>query len=145
MKTISSLSRVLLGILFAVFGLNGFLHFIPMGPLPGGFAGQYLGALAMSHYMAVVFALELMAGILLVVNRYVPLALTVLAGITVNIVLFHVLMAPGGLPLAFFAAILWTLSVWNVRSAFMDLLQSRVISPSAEKSAGSSAWAPSGQ
>jgi uncharacterized membrane protein YphA (DoxX/SURF4 family) len=98
MKTVSSVARILLGIVFTVFGANGFLHFIPIGPPPAGLAGQYLGALEMSHYLAVVFALELVAGILLLVNRYVPLALTTLAAIIANILLFHIFMAPAGLP-----------------------------------------------
>lgn len=92
MKTVSSVARILLGIVFTVFGLNGFLHFIPMGPPPAGFAGQYLGALEISHYLTVVFVLEFVAGILLLVNRYVPLALTTLAAIIVNILLFHALL-----------------------------------------------------
>jgi hypothetical protein len=146
MKTISSVSRILLGIVFTVFGLNGFLHFIPMGPPPSGFAGQYLGALAMSHYLAVVFAFQLVAGILLLVNRYVLLALTTLAGILVNILLFHIFMAPAGLPLAVFTAILWIGSVWNLRSAFAGLLQSRITSQNAEPTAAESGtWATARQ
>jgi hypothetical protein len=115
---------------FTVFGLNGFLHLIPMRPPPAGLAGQYLGALAVSHYMAVVSTFQLLAGILLMVNRYTVLALTTLAGIIVNILLFHILMEPGGLPAAAFAAILWIASLWNVRSAFAGLLQDRVALPS---------------
>lgn len=79
MKTVSSVAQMLLGVLFTVFGLNGFLHFIPMGPPPTGLAGQYLGALAVSHYLPVVFAFQLASGILLLANRYVPLALAILA------------------------------------------------------------------
>src|SRR5262249_40020764 len=107
---------------------------------------QYLGALAMSHYLTVIFAFQLVAGILLLGNRYVPLALTTLAGIIVNILLFHISMAPAGLPLAVLAAILWAGSVWNVRSAFAGLLQSRVTSQNAEPSAaGNGAWATARQ
>ena len=146
MKTVSSVARILLGVVFTVFGLNGFLHFIPMAPPPPGFAGQYLGALAMSHYLPIVFGFELVAGILVLVNRYVPLALTILAGIIVNILLFHSLMAPAGLPLAVFAAILWIGSAWNVRSAFAGLLQSRVTSQNAESgAAGNGTWATARQ
>jgi uncharacterized membrane protein YphA (DoxX/SURF4 family) len=134
-QIVSSVARVLLGIVFTAFGLNGFLHFIPMGPPPTGFAEQYLGALEMSHYLTVVFAFEVVAGILLLVNRYVPLALTTLAAIIVNILLFHILMAPAGLSPAVFVAMLWIGSVWNVRSAFAGLLQSRVTSQNAEPSA----------
>jgi putative oxidoreductase len=145
-KTASSVTRILLGIVFTAFGLNGFLNFIPTGPAPAGFAGQYLGALESSHYLTVVFVLEFVAGILLLMNRYVPFALTTLAAIIVNILLFHILMAPAGLPPAVIVALLWIGSVWNVRSAFGGLLQSRVTSQSAESSAaGSGTWAMAGQ
>ena len=126
MKIASSTARVLLGILFTVFGLNGFLHFLSMGPTPSGLAGQYLGVLFQSHYLSFVFGVELIAGLLLLVNRYVPLALTALAALLVNILLFHALMAPGGLPLAMVALVLWVASVWNVRSAFAVLLRQKM-------------------
>jgi hypothetical protein len=146
MKTVSSVARILLGIVFTVLGLNGFLHFIPMGPAPAGFAEKHLGALESSHYLTVVFVFEFVTGTLLLVNRYVPFALTTLAAIIVNILLFHILMAPAGLPPAVFVALLWIGSVWNVRSVFAGLLQSRVTSQSAEPSAaGSGTWAMAGQ
>ena len=74
MKIAVLIARFLLGLLFAVFGLNGFLHFIPMPP-PAGLAGQYMGALFLSHYLVVVFLLQLIGGLLLLANRFVPLAL----------------------------------------------------------------------
>src|SRR3954470_2058230 len=95
MKTLVLISRLLLGLMFLVFGLNGFLNFIPMPP-PTGVAAQYFGALFVSHYLLAVFALEIVAGALLLANRFVPLALTILAPILVNIVLFHASMAPDG-------------------------------------------------
>jgi putative oxidoreductase len=125
MKTVFLIARLLLGLLFFVFGLNGFLQFIPMGPMPAGLAGQFAGALVQSHYMAVVSALQLIAGAFLLVNRYVPLALTVLAPVIVNIVLFHAFMAPTGLPLAIAASTLWIVAAYQVRSTFTGLLQAR--------------------
>jgi putative oxidoreductase len=125
MKIASVIARLLLGIIFLVFGLNGFLHFIPMPP-PSGTAGQFLGALFVSHYLVPVFLLQLIPGLLLLVNRYVPLALTLLAPIIVNIVLFHCLMAPSGLPLASVVTILWIITFIGVRSAFSGILQQRV-------------------
>src|ERR1700742_1882892 len=106
MKTTTVISRYLLGLIFAIFGLNGFLHFIPMPP-PSGVAGQFMGALFVSHYLAPVFALQLIGGSLLLINRYVPLALTLLGPVIANILLFHGLMAPEGLPLAVVVAVLW--------------------------------------
>ena len=81
--------------------------------------------MATSHYMAVVFAFEIIAGVLLLVDTYTLLALTTLAGIITNILLFHLFMEPAGLTAAVFAAILWIVSAWNLRSGFAGLLQSR--------------------
>jgi putative oxidoreductase len=124
MKTLILVSRVLLGLMFAVFGLNGFLNFIPTPP-PSGLAGQYLGALFVSHYLAVVFALELAAGALLLANRFVPLALAVLAPIIVNIALFHAFMAPQGFAPALIAIMLWSAMFYRERAAFAGLFVAR--------------------
>jgi putative oxidoreductase len=126
MKIVSVIARVLLGLVFLVFGLNGFLNFIPMGPMPSGLAGQFTAALMESRFMTVVFATELAGGVLLLLNRYVPLALTLLAPVIVNIVLFHVFMAPSGLPLAMTVTVLWILTAHQVRSVFAGLLNQRV-------------------
>jgi putative oxidoreductase len=125
MKITIVIARFLLGPIFLVFGLNGFLHFIH-SPLPSGTAGQFVGALVASNYLVVVFLLQLVSAILLLVNRHVPLALTLLAPIIVNILLFHILMAPSGLALAIVVAVLWVLVFLSVRSAFAGLLQQRV-------------------
>ena len=125
MKIIATSARWLLGLVFLVFGLNGFLHFIPMPPPPGA-GGQFLGALFVSHYLVVVFLLQLIPGALLLLNRFVPLALTLLGPIIVNILLFHLYMAPGGLPLALLVTALWLLVFLSVRSAFASLFQARV-------------------
>ena len=128
MKTTSIIARFLLGLIFLVFGLNGFFHFIPMPP-PTGVAGQFMGALFVSQYLVVIFALQLIGAVLLLINRYVPLALAILAPIIFNILLFHSLMAPSGLPLALVATTLWILVFLGVRSAFAGLLQPRVAVP----------------
>jgi putative oxidoreductase len=120
MKTTILISRILLGLLFLVFGLNGFLHFIPMPP-PSGLAGQYVGALFVSHYLSVVFALETTAGFLLLVKRFVPLALAILAPILANIVLFHACLAPSGYAPAVVAVALWFVLFVRERAAFAGL------------------------
>ena len=125
MKTASTIARYLLGFIFLVFGLNGFLHFIPMPP-PTGIAAQFMGALFVSHYVVVVFLLQLVPAILLLVNRYVPLALVLLGPVIVNIFLFHAFMDPSGLPLALVVVILWLLTFVGVRSAFNGIFQQRV-------------------
>src|SRR3977135_3638386 len=121
MKTLVFISQLLLGLLFLVFGLNGFLHFIP-APMPTGIAGQYVGALFVSHYLAVVFALELIAGVLLLANRFLVLAIAILAPLLVNIVLFHAFMAPEGFAPAAIAVALWSVLFYRERAAFSPLL-----------------------
>ena len=125
MKTASTIARYLAGVIFLVFGLNGFLHFIPLPP-PSGVAGQFMGALFVSHYLTLIFALQVIGAVLLLANRYVPLALAILAPVIVNILSFHALMAPSGLPFALFVTVLWALVFVHVRSAFTPLFQSRI-------------------
>jgi len=124
MKALILISRLLLGLLFLVFGLNGFLHFIP-APMPTGIAGQYVGALFVSHYLVAVFALESIAGALLLANRFVRLALAILAPILVNIVLFHACMAPRDFGPAVIAVALWSVLAYRERAAFQPLLVAR--------------------
>jgi putative oxidoreductase len=125
MKIASVIARFLLGLIFLVFGLNGFFHFLSM-PAPTGVAGQFMGALFVSHFLIVIFVIQLISAVLLLVNRFVPLALTLLAPIVVNILMFHLLMAPSGIPLAIIVTVLWVLVFVNVHSAFGGLLQQRI-------------------
>lgn len=124
MKIATLIARILLGLLFLVFGLNGFLHFIPMPP-PPGLAGQYMGLLFVSHYLTVVFLVEILGGLLLLANQFVPLALTLLGPVLVNILLFHSLMAPAGLPLALLATVFWGAIFYSVRPAFAGVFAQR--------------------
>jgi putative oxidoreductase len=125
MKTVSTIARYLAGLIFLVFGLNGFLSFIHLQP-PEGIAAQFMGTLYASHYLRVIFAFQVIPGILLLANRFVPLALAMLAPIIVNILTFHALMAPSGLPLALFVAVLWVAVFFDVRGAFAGLFQPRL-------------------
>src|SRR5258708_26470743 len=125
MKIITVIARFLLGFIFLVFGLNGFLHFIPSSP-PSGTAGQFVVALFVSHYLVPIFLLQTISAVLLLVNRYVPLALTLLAPIIVNVLLIPILMLPSGRPLALFMTVLWIVVFLSVRYAFNGLLQPRV-------------------
>jgi putative oxidoreductase len=134
MRTASVVARYLTGVIFLVMGLNGFLNFIPLAP-PVGIAGQFMGVLYVSHYLWVIFAFQVIAGVLLLVNRYVPFAIAVLAPVIVNILTFHTTMAPSGLPLALVVAALWALVFVDVRPAFAGLFQSRP-NPSTKTSRG---------
>jgi putative oxidoreductase len=125
MKIFTTISRYLLGVIFLVFGLNGFLHFIPMPP-PTGIAAQFIGALFVSHYLSVVMLIQVVAGILLLINRFVPVALALLGPVILNIFLFHALMDPSGIPRAVLVTALWFLVAYRVRSAFAPIFQPQV-------------------
>jgi len=122
MRIAALIARLLLGLVFTVFGLNGFLHFIPMTP-PTGLAGQFVGAIGASGYWVVIFLAQLVSGILLLSNQFVPLALSLLGPVIVNILCFHALMAPEGLPLAVVVAILWGIVFYSVRGAFAGIFR----------------------
>jgi hypothetical protein len=126
MKIAATIARYLLGLMFLVFGSNMFLHFIPMGPMPAGLAGQFSAALFAAHYFYVVGAIMVVSAILLLANRYVPLGLVLLGPVLVNILLFHILMAPNGIGMGAFATLLWLLVAYRVRSAFRGLFQKTV-------------------
>jgi putative oxidoreductase len=124
MNTAATIARFVLGLVFVVFGLNGFLNFMPMGPVPA-LAGQFAAALIQSHYMVVVLTLEIVSGLLLVTNSYSLLATTFIAPVIVNILLFHIFMAPAGLPLAALVAALWVVSAYPYRALLSPLFQRR--------------------
>jgi putative oxidoreductase len=125
MKIAALIARFLLGLVFLVFGLNGFLHFIPAQPMPPGPAGQFAGALLASHYFLVVAALQVAGGVLLLVNRYVPLALVLLGPVVANIFFFHLLMDRRGLPLAIVVVILWGILFLRNRQHFAGIFVQR--------------------
>jgi hypothetical protein len=113
-------ARILLGTIFLVFGLNGFLHFLPQPAMPDA-AIAFFGALAASGYMIpLLFATQVVGGALLLA-RLVPLALVVLAPVILDIGLFHVFLAPDGLPLAIVVSLLASFLAWVYRDAYRPL------------------------
>jgi putative oxidoreductase len=126
MKIVSIIARILLGLIFFIFGLNGFLNFMH-GPLPPGLAGTFLSTLVTSHFVWFVSAVQVIAGALLLVNRFVPLALALLAPVLYNILVFHITMQPSGLPPGLVAAILWLLLVWRLRAYFASLFVQKAV------------------
>jgi putative oxidoreductase len=125
MKIVILIARLLLGLVFVVFGLNGFLNFLSMGPMPEGLAGQFIGALFMSHYYWVVGALQITGGLLLLVNRFVPLALVLLGPVIVNILCYHVFLNHAGAPLAIFVTALWFIVFYGYRQYFSGIFVQR--------------------
>ena len=125
MKIVVLIARLLLGLIFVVFGLNGFLNFLDMGPMPSGLAGQFIAALALSHYFWVVAALQVIGGALLLVNRFVPLGLVLLGPVIVNIILYHVFLNPAGMLMAVVVAILWLIVFYAHRQYFSGVFVQR--------------------
>ena len=123
MKVATIIARVLLGLTFVVFGSNIFLHFIPMPPLPDTPAGQFSKALMESHYVLVVGALQFLGGLFLLIGRYVPLGLTLLGPVIVNILLFHIFLDRSGLPIALVVGALSLFLLWRLRASFAGLVQ----------------------
>ncbi len=118
-------ARLLMGLIFFVFGLNGFLHFIPQPPPPAP-ALAFAGALLQTGYMfPLLKGTEVIVGTLLLSHRFVPLALALVAPIVVNIVAFHVALAPSGLPLALVVLALELYLAWSYREHFRPMLAAR--------------------
>ena len=118
-------ARTLLGLAFTVFGLNFFLHFLPQPPPPPD-AGAFLGALVAGKILTVIKPIEIAAGLALLGNRFVPLALTLLAPIEVGILAYHGVFDPAGLPVIAVLVALTIYLAWAYRAAFAPLLRAQV-------------------
>jgi putative oxidoreductase len=123
MKILTIIARILLGLIFVFFGSNAFLRFLPMPPLPQGVTGEYLHAFFASGYVYFIGGLQVIGGLLLLIGRFVPLGLTILGAIIVNIWIFHILMAPEGLPPAIVVAVLELFLIWSYRDRFAGILR----------------------
>lgn len=121
MKIAATIARYLMGVIFLFFGSNMLFHFLPNPPMPPGPMANFSTAMAESHYTIVVGLCQAIPAILLLINRYVPLALTVLAAELVNIINFHLTMQLAGLPMALVVAALWFLVFLRVKSSFAGI------------------------
>jgi putative oxidoreductase len=120
MKIAVLIARILLGLLFLFFGLNGFLNFLH-APIPPGPAGQYFTLMYGTVYLKFAFLTQIVGGALLLSGQFVPLGLTLLGPVLVNILLFHIAFQPAGLPPALFATALWFVIFFGVRKAFAGI------------------------
>ena len=123
MKAATIIARLLLGLVFVVFGSNAFLHFIPMPPPPAGLAGDFMKALFMSHYFYVVAVTQILGGLLVLSVRFTALGLLLLGPVIVNILSYHIFLNHEGLPLAIAVAVLALFLLWQKRSNFAGLLK----------------------
>lgn len=131
MKVAATIARYLLGLMFAVFGLNGFLHFIPQPPPTSPLALQYLTVMVTSHYFAVIAAIQLISGLLLLAGFFVPLALTLLGPVLFNILVYHSLMDPSGIGAGAFATLLWFIVFARYRASFAGVFEARPVTATA--------------
>jgi len=126
-RALQTFARVSLGLIFFVAGLDGFLDVLPhpSRPLPER-ALQFAGALLKSGYFfPMLKSTELVAGLLFLSNRLVPLAVAIIAPVLVNIFAFHLFLAPDGLPLAVILVALELYLAWTCRSAYRPILGTR--------------------
>ncbi|MDB5042575.1 MAG: hypothetical protein JWN27_3301 [Candidatus Eremiobacteraeota bacterium] len=121
MKTTVTIARILLGLVFFAAGLSGFLLIAHPPAPPPGLAGQFQDVFFRSYWVLFVDGVELIAGIFLLSNRYVPLAVVLLGAVIANIIVFHVTMQPMGLPIAAIVAALWVVVAAQYRSTFAPL------------------------
>ena len=125
MKIATIILRILLGLVFLIFGLNKLHAFIPTGPMPAGAAGVFIGVLISTKYFAIVGLLEALGGLFLLFNRFVPLGLSVLAPIIVNIFLYGLLMDRTGMPMAGAVTAMWLFLFWRYKNNFMPLFEAK--------------------
>ena len=122
MKIITIIARILLGLVFAVFGSNAFIHFMPM-PQMTGYPAQFIGSMAASGYLQAVAAFQVAGGLLLLIGRFVPLGLTLLGPLIVNILMYHAFMDHSGMPIALVVGALEAFLIWQYRSAFAGIFR----------------------
>jgi uncharacterized membrane protein YphA (DoxX/SURF4 family) len=128
-KVVPTAARLFLGLVFTVFGLNFFLHFLPMPPAPPR-AAAFAGALFASGYLfPLLKSIEVAAGLLLLSGLFVPLTLAVLAPIIVNIIGFHLFLEPSGLPIPLVVLAAEIYLAWTYRAAFAPMLHLRTPLP----------------
>jgi hypothetical protein len=125
LRYLPAVARILVGLVFFVFGLNGFLHFIPQPPIQGKALEFIMALIGTGYLFTVVKAVEVVVGALLLANRYVPLALSLIAPIVVNIFLFHSILTPPS-PMAILLLVANVYLAWVYRDAFRPMLAAKV-------------------
>jgi putative oxidoreductase len=125
MKAVSLIARFLLGFVFVLFGANILHPFLPDPGPPPGVAGQFVAALFASHFLYLIGAVQVIGGLLVLLNRYPVLGLTFLGPVIVNILTFHLLMDPKGIGPGLVVALLWLFLAWRHRQYFAGLFVQR--------------------
>lgn len=121
------IARVLLGLVFTVFGLNGFLNFIPAPPMPPGLASQFVTVLLQSHWVWFVSGVQVIGGLLLLSGLYLPLAIAILGPVIYNILVYHLMLDHTGGSVAIVVALLWFFLFWRYRKYFESLFVMKAV------------------
>jgi len=125
MKILILIARILLGLVFLLFGLIGVFHLAPKPPMPEGLMKQFVDVFETSHYSFIVSLIQVVSAVPFLINRYVPLALVVIGPVIVNILLFHILMAPASIGPGVFVAICWFIVFYGHRPAFSGIFAAK--------------------
>lgn len=125
MKVAVIIARVLLGLIFAVLGMNGFLQFIPVKQMPTGLPLQFMTVMMQSHWIWVISAVQVLGGLLVLVNRYTILGLTLLGPVIFNILAYHALLQPSMAQPAILVTVLWFFLFYRYRRNFACLFVAR--------------------
>jgi len=123
LKIVSLIARILLGALFVFAGSNHLFNFFGKQPLPPGPAGQFIGGIIGIGYMNFIAVMEVLGGLLVLVNQFVPFGLTILGPLIVNILVLNILIAPKAVPVGILMVVFWVLGAWPFRSLFFPILQ----------------------
>jgi len=123
LKIVSLIARILLGALFVFGGANHLFNFVPAQPLPPGAAGQFLAGMIGTGYLTFIGVMEVLGGLLIIIQQFVPFGLTILGPIVVNIFVIEALIMPKAIPVALVMVVLWVLGAWPFRTLFFPILQ----------------------
>ena len=125
-RYVTAIIRILLGLMFLVFGLNGFLNFMPAPKDMPQEIMNVIGALMKAGYMNVVSGAEVLVAVMLLTNRFVPLALALLAPVVVGIITFHIAIAPATIGPGIVVLVMELYLAWAYRDAFRPMLKAKV-------------------
>jgi putative oxidoreductase len=115
MRIVVIICRILLGLMFVVFGMNGFIGFLKPPQMPTGLPGEFMDVFFKSHWIWVVAGCQVLGGLLLLIGRYVTLGLVILGPVLVNILTYHITMDMKGIVPGVVCTILWAVIAWNKR------------------------------
>lgn len=127
-RVLPAIARILMGLAFLVFGLNGFLHFIPQpkDAMPEGVTALMTGFMKSGYMMPLIFGTQTLVGVLLLLNCFVPLALALIAPVIVNILAFHICLMPSTIAPGIVVAVLELYLAWSYRKVFAPMLACKV-------------------